>query len=58
MLFCLQQGRVSEEEFIEKLQKTLKSDPQPNLVHFLKVRKLVVSCYFLFVFIFFCCLVR
>lgn len=32
----LMQGRVSEEEFIEKLQKTLKSDPQPNLVHFLK----------------------
>ncbi|XP_066936097.1 transcription initiation factor TFIID subunit 4-like [Clytia hemisphaerica] len=32
----LMQGKVSEEEFIEKLQKTLKSDPQPNLVHFLK----------------------
>jgi len=32
----LMQSRVSEEEFIDKLQKTLKSDPQPNLVHFLK----------------------
>ncbi|XP_065676167.1 transcription initiation factor TFIID subunit 4-like [Hydra vulgaris] len=32
----LMQCRVTEEEFIEKLQKTLKSDPQPSLVHFLK----------------------
>ena len=28
---------MNEEEFVEKLQLTLKSDPQPNLVPFLKV---------------------
>eukprot|EP00794_Sanderia_malayensis_P019185 gene19185-21107_t len=29
-------NKMNEEEFVEKLQRTLKSDPQPNLVPFLK----------------------
>ena len=37
---------MNEEEFVEKLQLTLKSDPQPNLVPFLKV-VIISICLFL-----------
>ena len=34
---CFQEGKLSEEDFAMKLQSTLNSPPQPNLIGFLKV---------------------
>lgn len=41
-----QEGKLEAEEFTSRLYKELNSSPQPYLVPFLKVRRLIFYCYF------------